>query len=293
MTDMAIQSTPNPAQLMRMVTSNREGVTAMTGLITIAAFIIFGWYIREQTYLTAESGLGYALGIIGSVFMLLLLLYPARKHARWARHLGRVKYWFRAHMILGIAGPLCILYHCNFQLGSTNSNITLFVMLTVAISGIFGRYFYTRIHYGLYGRKAALSELSSTQAFTTSRLSEVISLAPQLRNRIDKISATSNGWAPDFLIGGFLMHWRYWSIQPTLERAYRITADRKQWDKKTYRHNLQTARSHLHDFLAASRKIHEFAIYQRLFSLWHVLHVPLFVMLVLSATVHVFAVHMY
>ncbi len=293
MTDATLQSSPNSAQLARTVTSNRGGVTAAIGLIAIITIIMFGWRIREQYYLTPESGLGYALGVIGSVFMLLLLLYPVRKHARWTRHWGRVKYWFRTHMVLGIAGPLCILYHCNFHLGSTNSNITLYSMLTVALSGIFGRYFYTRIHYGLYGRKAVLSELTSTQAFAASCLSDAISLAPQLRDRIEKISGTSANRTPGFLIGGFMMYWHYWSIQPTLARAYRITADRRQWDKKTYLQNLQTARSHLHDFLAASRKVREFAIYQRLFSLWHVLHVPLFVMLVLSATVHVFAVHMY
>src|SRR5205814_2919423 len=67
--------------------------------------------------------------------------------------------WFRFHMVLGIGGPLCILYHCNFSTGATNSNVALFSMLTVAGSGIIGRYIYAHIHNGLYGRKLEFGEL--------------------------------------------------------------------------------------------------------------------------------------
>ena len=34
-------------------------------------------------------------------------------------------------------------------------------------------------------------------------------------------------------------------------------------------------------------------IYERMFSLWHILHVPFVFMLVISGVVHVIAVHMY
>ena len=166
-------------------------------------------------------------------------------------------------------------------------------MLTVAGSGIFGRYFYTRIHYGLYGRKAVLSELTSTQAFSASRLADVLALAPQLKNLMEEINKLPSSWTSNLLIGGLLMHWRYWRIQRTLARAYQITADRKQWNRETQQTNLKIARSWLRTYLMVSRKVREFTMYQRLFSLWHVLHVPLFVMLVLSTTVHVIAVHMY
>ena len=66
--------------------------------------------------------------------------------------------WFRLHMVLGIIGPALIVMHCNFRLGSLNSNVALFAMLTVVASGIIGRYIYARIHRGLYGRKADVRE---------------------------------------------------------------------------------------------------------------------------------------
>jgi hypothetical protein len=34
-------------------------------------------------------------------------------------------------------------------------------------------------------------------------------------------------------------------------------------------------------------------VYERLFALWHVLHVPLFILLVITAIIHVVAVHLY
>ena len=137
--------------------------------LVIVLILFSGWQGRSQGYLTPEQGPGYALGIIGGLLMLLLLLYPLRKHMRWTRLLGPVRHWFRAHMLMGVIGPVCILYHCNFRLGSMNGNIALFSMLLVALSGLTGRYFYTRIHYGLYGQKADLALLGS-DAPTAARL---------------------------------------------------------------------------------------------------------------------------
>ena len=62
----------------------------------------------------------------GGSMMLVLLVYPLRKRVRALRFMGTVAHWFRAHMILGVAGPVCILLHSNFSLGATNSNVALF-----------------------------------------------------------------------------------------------------------------------------------------------------------------------
>jgi hypothetical protein len=50
---------------------------------------------------------------------------------------------------------------------------------------------------------------------------------------------------------------------------------------------------HIGAQLESVRKVTEFHFYERLFAIWHVLHFPLFLMLVLSGIVHVIAVHMY
>ena len=61
----------------------------------------------------------------------------------------------------------------------------------------------------------------------------------------------------------------------------------------THRRQLRRAtRRHLGRRLAEIRRVAQFDFFERLFSLWHIVHVPFFIMLVLSAIVHVIAVHM-
>ena len=49
----------------------------------------------------------------------------------------------------------------------------------------------------------------------------------------------------------------------------------------------------LRDYLGAASAAARFGAVERLFSLWHVAHLPLVVILVLTALFHVLAVHMY
>ena len=136
----------------------RRWITPVRVFFAVCALVIYlGWRLPTERYITPERGFGYVLGIVGGSMMVLLLLYSARKRVRWLKFLGSLSKWFEVHMALGVLGPICILYHSNFSLGATNSNVALFCMLTVAASGLVGRYFYSHIHYGLYGRKMSLS----------------------------------------------------------------------------------------------------------------------------------------
>jgi hypothetical protein len=49
----------------------------------------------------------------------------------------------------------------------------------------------------------------------------------------------------------------------------------------------------LRQHLRQTRRVAQFGSYERLFSLWHIIHVPFFCMMVVSVLVHVLAVHMY
>ena len=57
--------------------------------IFAAYLLINGWSKKNDTFLTAESGLGYTLGIVGGSLMLVLMLYPIRKHIKILRKMGR------------------------------------------------------------------------------------------------------------------------------------------------------------------------------------------------------------
>ncbi len=266
----------------------------------VAALLAVGWQRRGDVYLSPEQGAGYVLGIAGATMMLLLLLYPLRKHAGWMRRLGHVRYWFRMHMLMGIIGPVCILYHCNFQLGSMNGNVALISMLVVSSSGLVGRYFYTRVHYGLYGRKADLARLGSDVVALRKSMQVVFDVMPALHESLLRLEAQTLR-LPHSLIGSLVhvlaisarSHWCGVVAGIRLHRAFRFLSRREQIDREKLHMLRVRSRFYMRSYLATIRRVAGFTFYERLFSLWHVLHLPLFVMLLLSGVIHVYAVHMY
>jgi len=259
-----------------------------------------GWHNRGSVYLTPEQGPGYFLGIAGGVLMLLLLVYPLRKHIRWMRCLGPVRYWFRAHMMMRILGPVLILYHCNFQLGSANGNIALFSMLLVSGSGLVGRYFYTRIHYGLYGQKADLAHLGSDTVRARNRMDMVFTVVPGLQDSLRKLESRALTHPEGLIAGmlcvlviGFKTRWCWLVSGIKLRNAFMGVQQRRLMTREQRLFYLRKARFYLRAYLGTVRRIAGFSFYERLFSLWHVLHLPLFFMLLISGFVYVYAVHMY
>jgi len=247
--------------------------------LLIAYLLIKGWVNRDNSYLTAESGIGYNIGIIGASMMLILLLYPARKHVRFMRSWGPIKYWFQIHMMLGVTGPLLILFHSNFGLGSTNSNVALISMLIVSGSGLLGRVFYTKIHDGLYGRKIELKELSELLTEIKTHFSD----NEKFENALNKYE--SRMLKNRHLLIAFLM-------MPVL----RIYTSIVRFNTRRKIQLVTASKEHLADinrYCSVMLRVSDFVVYEKLFSLWHLLHIPLFIMLIISGIVHVIAVHIY
>jgi hypothetical protein len=250
--------------------------------------------------LIAESGLGYALGIVGGVTMLLLLLYPLRKKLKFMRRWGKTRFWFKSHMLLGIAGPALILFHANFGTGSLNSNIALVSMLLVAASGLVGRYFYAKIHYGLFGRRASLRELHRDVAENRGAPGLDLDEAVRIRQCLEVYEAELLSPRLGVLRSiarllsiGIETRRTHVRASRELKRALSFEAEKCNWDRRTRRKRAREARLYISTYLSAVRKVSEFAFYERLFALWHVLHLPLFFFLVLAAIMHVVAVHLY
>lgn len=265
------------------------------GLWLALAAIIAGLAIPTERYLTPQHGMGYWLGIVGGSLMLSLLIYPLRKRMPALAVIGSVKLWFRTHMVFGIVGPLAILYHANFSLGATNSNVALFCMLVVSGSGLFGRYLYTRIHHGLYGRRATLRELA-LDADKLRQHSGALRVLPGLMDRVTQAEQHIGAPMP-LVIRPFVAAWRQRResrrISRLVRNAVEMVASRSRviyWQ----RDRLTLAATRYADArLMAARRVAEFEASERLFAAWHILHLPLFFMLVVFGVVHVIAVHVY
>lgn len=282
--------------------TKKSGIFSLTTLftLTVIAALIIGWNVREEYLWTAEYGLGYALGILGASLMIALLIYPLRKHySRTPWLVFSTKTWFKIHMAMGVLGPLSILYHCNFSLGSTNSNITLAAMGLMVTSGLIGRFIYSKIHYSLFGRKIEIKELQSQRAAMHEQLDNDSLPDDILLNDLyafeEKVLARRDlkGNLLNMLVLGLSSRWLLFR----LIKKVRVLVTHKDHlkgataqERKEY---FQTTCQHLSSYIGTLKKIAGLGFYERLFSLWHMLHLPIFFMLVITAIAHVYAVHWY
>jgi len=278
----------------------RQGRDAIFGYGFLIVALLAGWILSDRELVDPNEGLGYWLGIVGGSLMLLLLLYPSGKKSSLLRRLGLIKHWFRIHMIFGLVGPLLILYHCNFSVDAINSTVALYSMLAVAISGVIGRYFYTRIHRGLYGKRANIEELRAEIADAASNSRGLAAIFP---NFIAELQATSAKLIGNEYTRAISMRhslsWtiRYYVVRLRLRRIINQELRQRSGESEALHNNARNLRRTANNYAAQQvglmRQVAQLAFYERLFSLWHLFHMPLFILLVVSALVHVLAVHMY
>ncbi len=266
----------------------------------VAGLVGAAWLITQLELFKAGDDLGYWIGVAGGVMMLLLFSYPLRKYVRPLHKLGKVKWWFLVHMILGIGGPWLILVHSTFRVGSLNAGVALYSMLIVAGSGVIGRFLYMRVNRGLTGEKTSLKQLETRAGLAQSEARSKLHFAPEVEAMLLK-------FAEDELHakGGWLTHLRRATLLP-LKQQYvyrqcdealtiplRAMAKGRGWSRAQYIGRKRVARRFIESYLGSVVRVAQFTAFERLFALWHVAHVPFVYLLVISAIVHVIAVHAY
>jgi hypothetical protein len=267
----------------------RAPLVPAVALLSIAAIAV-GWRWRDEGNLVPDRGAGYALGIAGLAAMILLLGYSLRKRARWLRGLGTLRYWFEVHMVLGIVGPLAVLFHANFHARSVNAAVALACMLVVAGSGFIGRFAYSRVHHGLFGQRESLAEVTRRAEDSRSALHSALRAAPGVEACVREFEAQALLASP----GAFAQLGRVLVLghrtRATHRRAKRMLRASAPGALAVPADTIAAA---LQRHLALVRRVAEFAFYERLLALWHALHVPLCVVLFTAALIHVIAVNLY
>jgi hypothetical protein len=270
--------------------------TVFGAAVVVALWL--GWVNRGEYGLTPVSGLGYWLGIAGGSLMLILALYPMRKRMRALSAIGSVAFWFNAHMVLGIVGPVLVLWHANFKLGSFNSSVALIVMLVVAGSGVIGRYLHSKVNSGLYVHKAEARNVTAD----ADELRGFVGAGPQVAERmVAELNAFAQfGTAvPNGVLAALvrlpLVAWRgavvYNRLRSYARRVIAVEGKRRGRSRKVQRQQLDGVTEFLTEYIGAAKRAATFAFYERLFRLWHVFHVPLYILLIVVALLHVYASH--
>jgi hypothetical protein len=273
-----------------------SGSLGATGVAVLALLIALGWHARSGAWFSSGSGFGYALGIIGGSMMLVLLLYPLRKRLRFMHSWGPLKYWFKFHMLAGVLGPLLVLFHSTFRVGSLNAGVALSSMFLVVASGLVGRFFYRKIHHGLYGSQATLKELQQMLQQQVDSLEPMLSYLPAVKQEVDTFIALAS-FEPEawYLRGAHFMTagWKRIQAQQRVRDAISAYINDDSGHSIASQTNLAGLLSTIDTTFRAVQRNIQFSSYERLFSLWHVVHIPFLCMLVITAVVHVVAVHIY
>jgi hypothetical protein len=263
---------------------------------TLIGFLIvfislLAWVVANGDYYQSGKGLGYNLGLVGGLMMLMLLLYSVRKHIGFMNKLGKLKYWFRIHMMLGIVGPVLILFHTTFKLGSINATIAFYCMVLVASSGFIGRFVYTKIHKGLYGSKNTLKEVRELLEGDKESVKTKLDKFPKVRKWMVDFEHEALEGERNFFQG--VLYFLSFDVRRMLlqRRCKQYILRHTKGDR---RHEYATALAKLiSHYLVQVQTVAQFKKFEQIFSAWHVLHIPLMFMMVATAIFHVIWVHMY
>lgn len=272
----------------------------LVGYLVLALLIAGVYQVSRTGWYTSYSFAGYWMGVAGGVMMLLLFLYPMRKRWGALANLGKAKNWFVVHMALGILGPVLVLAHSTFKIGSLNAGVALYSMLIVAASGIAGRFIYLRIHRGLALELQNYQAVRALIGFDESATSSQLSFAPRANDLLRELEVQA-GRPQDTLVSHLLrlviFPWRVMWVRIQARKdviqAIERAAAAGRWDAETKQHRLKRGLKMVNEFVAATKRLAQFSAYTRLFALWHLAHVPFVFIMVMCAVFHVIAVHAY
>lgn len=268
--------------------------------VVIAALVGGAWLFTQQGYFEAGDDVGYWIGVVGGVLMLLLFSYPLRKYFKVFHRWGKVKWWFLVHMFLGIGGPLLILVHSTFRVASINAAVALYSMLIVAGSGVIGRFLYVRINSGLRGEAQTLRQVQARLGLDQTEARSKLAFAPAVEARLlafESRELADGRSAVTHARQAFFLTWQGWLVYQQcctdLGVEFARLAPKKSWTPEERASRTRAARRLVQRYVNGVVRVAQFGAYERLFALWHVAHVPFVYLLVISAVVHVFAVHAY
>jgi hypothetical protein len=223
-----------------------------------------------------------------------------RKYLRFMQNWGHVKAWFWFHLALGIGGPWLILLHSQFRIGSLNAGVALYSMAVVVTSGVVGRFIYVRVHRGLDGERTSLRELRERAGLVEDNARSRLHFCPAVEERLLTFEQRELRAQPDWAT-----HLRQATVLPLqqwitylrcvreLRKPLHQLAGQYHWSASELRRRKRRARRLVDHYLNAVVRVAQYGAYERVFALWHLAHLPFVYLLVISAVVHVIAVHAY
>lgn len=108
-----------------------------------------------------SKGIWHQIGWTGSAMMVIMMAYSLRKRVSFFSRLGSMRHWLSAHMFLGIMGPILVTFHTTFKLHGLVAT-SFWCMIVTMIFGILGRYIYVQIPRSISGMELGVKEIEDS-----------------------------------------------------------------------------------------------------------------------------------
>jgi len=225
---------------------------------------------------------GHGFGILGTLLMAVGVAgYMARKRFAFLHRFGALKHWLQVHIFLCTLGPYLVLLHTTFKFGGVVS-IAFWSMAVVVASGVFGRYVYARIPKTVQGRFLGMDALRGRLGAVAEEVRVRTGLAAEeLAHILEPRVAFPD--RPPGLAGALLLAMRGDLARRRDERRIRDLLRSRSVPPAVRDDVLRLSREQ-HRLRQQAIVLHPF---QRLFRYWHVIHLPLAIVMALILVVHV------
>lgn len=236
---------------------------------------------RKDSNLYEPSGeIGHGLGVVGSLFMIIgVATYSFRKRKESLHKYGKLRNWLSFHIFLCTLGPFLVILHTSFILNGLVA-ISFWSMIIVVASGVVGRYVYVRIPKTAEGHFLSIAQLERKRTHIIYRLEKELGMEEQVitRSGILVAPAMSKGifssliMAFKFDLGrmGWHRRWNELARENTLSKSQ--VNNGKVLVRQLVRNDQQ--RALLQPF-------------HRIFTYWHIFHVPLAILMFIILFIHV------
>jgi hypothetical protein len=225
---------------------------------------------------------GHGFGILGSLLMLLMLLYSLRKRWGVLARVGHISHWLKIHIYFGITGPLLIVLHSAFKVQGLIA-VSFWSMIAVAASGIVGRYLYLLLPRNMWGEELDLHQAQHMDENFRNELIGRYSLSTQMLDGIETMLLPPIPKRGNSLRVLFVLWWNDLNRPMHLKKVHGYLAA-----------SLKISSTELHDLnklvgehVRLKQRIILWNHTHSLFHYWHIIHRPFAYIMYIILLVHV------
>ena len=241
-----------------------------------------------HAWLRPSGYAGQTAGIVAFLIFVFLWLYPLRKKWKALRFTGSVGKWLDVHVGSALLLPLLLSIHAAWR-SEGLIGLGMISMFVVILSGLVGRYLYTRIPRAQSGVEFTLDEVAAQRKVLIDQLAATTGLAPADVDRVLDVSPPDDRQENPLGVFAHLItnDLRRWRLTRELRQRWSALAPA---NRPLSRNSLARAVRLASQEISLTQQVRMLTATQRVFRYWHVAHRPFAITALVAVVVHVVVV---